>query len=185
MEHHHRIAPISYVGESATEADYNALGLPVPPETEVTEEVVLRFNSTANRTTPVPGGGGIMTAADLALFYQGLAGNLAQKPWSAETISEATRPHTGDLLNVLTGVTVHRGLGIEVAGDGKRNVRGFGHTNSEHAFGHRGAGGQIGWYDPATGLSFAWLTNGHDRNVLREGRRGIGISTRAAACHQD
>ena len=60
--------------------------------------------------------------------------------------------------------------------------RGFGHTVSPAAFGHNGAGGQIAWADPATGLSFVYLTNGLDRNVLREWRRTSGIASRAARC---
>merc|ERR1711969_480330 len=35
----------------------------------------------------------------------------------------------------------------------------FGYSNSATAFGHNGAGGQAGWGDPATGISFAFLTN--------------------------
>jgi CubicO group peptidase (beta-lactamase class C family) len=49
-------------------------------------------------------------------------------------------------------------------------------------FGHNGAGGQIAWADPETSLSFAFLTNGFDRNAIRQGRRTVALSTRAAAC---
>ena len=77
---------------------------------------------------------------------------------------------------------VHRALGVVIAGDKRRNARGFGHTNSELAFGHGGAGGQIAWADPATGISLGYCTNGHDRNGIRSARRSIGISSRAAIC---
>ena len=66
--------------------------------------------------------------------------------------------------------------------DGKSAWRGMGYTVSPTTFGHNGAGGQIAWADPATGLSFAYLTNGLDRNVLREARRTSGIASRAADC---
>ena len=66
--------------------------------------------------------------------------------------------------------------------DGHSAARGFGYTVSPAAFGHNGAGGQIAWADPATGLSFVYLTNGLDRNVLREWRRTSGLSSRAARC---
>lgn len=33
-----------------------------------------------------------------------------------------------------------------------------------------------------SGLSFCYLTNGRDVNPIREGRRSIGISSRAAVC---
>ena len=47
-------------------------------------------------------------------------------------------------------------------------------------FGHNGAAGQIAWADPETGLSVCYLTNGVDRNFLREARRVSGIASRAA-----
>ena len=82
-----------------------------------------------------------------------------------------------------TGVTANRGLGVVIAGDdGKANLRGFGHTQSPGTFGHNGAGGQIAWADPESGISFAYLTNGLDAHILRQGRRGIGLSSRAAIC---
>jgi CubicO group peptidase (beta-lactamase class C family) len=51
---------------------------------------------------------------------------------------------------------------------------------SAHAFGHAGAGGQIAWADPASGISFCYLTNGLDAHVLREARRGLALSSHAA-----
>ena len=74
----------------------------------------------------------------------------------------------------------HRGLGIVVAGDDKRVYRGFGHTGSPLLFGHGGAGGQIGWADPASGLSLGFCTNGFDRQAVRQARRGVALSSRAA-----
>ena len=44
------------------------------PETEVTEDAIIGFNSPVMEAG-VPGGGGVMTAGDLALFYQGLLHN--------------------------------------------------------------------------------------------------------------
>jgi CubicO group peptidase (beta-lactamase class C family) len=81
------------------------------------------------------------------------------------------------------GAPANRALGVVVAGDdGNANRRGFGHTQSPRTFGHNGAGGQIAWADPDSGLSFCYLTDGRDLNPIREGRRTIGISSRAAAC---
>jgi len=79
-------------------------------------------------------------------------------------------------------VTANRGLGIALAGDEQRAARGFGTTNSALAFGHNGAGGQIAWGDPATGISFAFCTSSHDRNALRKARRMVALSSRAASC---
>ena len=46
-------------------------------------------------------------------------------------------------------------------------------------FGHNGAGGQIAWADPVSGVSFVYLTNGFDRDPVRQGRRGVALSSLA------
>ena len=53
--------------------------------------------------------------------------------------------------------------------------------NSPRAFGHDGAGGQIAWANPDTGLSFCYLTNGLDENIMRQKRRLLAIGSRAAS----
>jgi CubicO group peptidase (beta-lactamase class C family) len=181
-----RIAIISHCGTAMTAEDYEKLGLPIPPETEVNEEVLNTFNTRNIRAVSVPGGGGIMSAAELALFYQCLinGGNAPDGTniWKPETLEFAKQIRTEGFKDPLTGVPVNRGLGIVVAGDKQRNHRGFGHTNSSDAFGHAGAGGQIAWGDPATGISLGYCTNGHDRNTIREAKRTISISNKAAVC---
>jgi len=181
---HDRITEVMHVGDALTSHDYAKLGIPEPPVTEVTEAALTNFNNSDVRQIGVPGGGGIMSAADLAMFYQGLVGNTpgTEDLWSKETLKFALQVRTGDLKDQLTNTPIHRALGVSVAGDEKRNMRGFGHTNSPLSFGHGGAGGQIGWIDPATGISVGYCTNGHDRNGIRQARRGISISNRAAAC---
>ncbi len=181
-----RIAIISHCGDPLTPADYEKLGLPVPPETEVNEEVLNTFNTREIRAVGVPGGGGIMSAAEIALFYQSLinGGNApdGQNIWAPETLAFALQVRTEGLKDPLTRVPVNRGLGVVIAGDKMRNMRGFGHTNSASAFGHAGAGGQIAWGDPETGISLGYCTNGHDRNTIREARRTVSISNKAASC---
>ncbi len=181
---HHRILDVVHVGSALTSADYASLGVPEPPVTEVTEEALTNFNDAAVRRVPIPGGGAVATAAAIALFYQGLLdGGVAlagRKLWKESTLEEALRVRT-DFPDYF-GTPVHRALGVVIAGDERRNARGYGHTNSPLAFGHGGAGGQIAWADPETGISFAYCTNGHDRNPLRQGRRGVSLSNRAAIC---
>ena len=183
---HARLADCEHVGEALTEEDYRRLGFPPPPVTEVTEEAIQSFNRPEVRLAGIPGGGGTMTAADLALFYQALLDGgralAGVEIWSAATLAAARRVRTGELVDPVFGKQVHRGLGIVIAGDADRTFRGFGHTNSEQAFGHNGAGGQLAWADPATGISLGYCTNGHDRDVVRQARRSVGIASRAAAC---
>ncbi len=178
-----RVAEIIHCGDPMTSEDYVRLGLPEPPVTEVTEDALLSFNRAAIRAVPVPGGGGIMTAAELALFYQALlhGGSLGRRRvWKEDTLRMARVVRSGDLRDPLSGVPVNRALGIVVAGETHRNFRGFGHDNSALAFGHGGAGGQIAWGDPETGISIGYCTNGHDRNPMRLGRRGVSISNHVA-----
>lgn len=184
-ELHGRLADIEHVGEPLTAEDFRAAGLPVPPETEVTEDALQGFNVPEVRQAGIPGGGGTMTAAELALFYQALLTGCApdgKRLWKTETIADARRIRSGNLRDPVFGKPANRGLGLMISGDETRNFRGFGHTNSPDAFGHGGAGGQIAWADPATGISIGYCTNGHDRNPVRQARRGIGISSRVAAC---
>ena len=80
----------------------------------------------------------------------------------------------------MLGMPANRALGVVIAGDAKRHLRGFGHGCSPRAFGHGGAGGQIAWADPETGISIGYCTNGFDRHAIRQARRGVGISSRGA-----
>jgi len=98
-------------------------------------------------------------------------------------LREAFRIRTGSMKDPDRGMSANRALGIVIAGDdGRANLRGFGRTNSAQAFGHPGFGGQCAWADPASGISFAYLTNGFDRNDLREGRRSVALCSLAGAC---
>ncbi len=182
---HDRVVDCCHTGDPLTSEDYARLGVPEPPVTEVTEEAILSFNRSDIRQVPTPGGGGFMSAAELALLYQALISGKSitgETLWTHETLAMARKVISQGYVDLLTGVPVSRALGVVVAGDKRRNLRGFGHSNSESAFGHGGAGGQIAWGDPGTGISLGYCTNAHDRNPIRMGRRGVSISNRAAVC---
>ncbi len=184
-----RMADVKWVGEAAKDEEYKKLGV-TPPRANlgsITEDAVLEMNDPAMRETDFPAGGLMTTAGDIALFYQALLNDgKAQdgtRIWQSDMLREARRIRSGNLIDTARGITANRALGIVIAGsDGKGNLRGFGRTNSAEAFGHPGFGGQIGWADPATGISFGYLTNGFDRNDLREGRRSVAVCSLAGAC---
>jgi CubicO group peptidase (beta-lactamase class C family) len=181
---HGRLADIEHVGERLTAEDFARLGARMPPETEVTEDALDLFNRADAREAGIPGGGGTMTAADLALFYQALLDGRARdgaQIWQPEMLRTAREIRSGDLRDPSHGKLANRALGLIIAGDADRTYRGFGHTNSALAFGHGGAGGQLAWADPMTGISIGYCTSGFDRNPLRMGRRGVGIGSRAAS----
>ncbi|HWP66123.1 MAG TPA: serine hydrolase domain-containing protein [Candidatus Limnocylindria bacterium] len=183
---HARIADVVYSGTAPTRDELLAAGWPAElPKAEVSEDAILGLNTPAIRRIGLPGGGAIATAADLALFYQALIGtppNGARPLLRPETVARACAVRTGGLTDPLFGKPVNRGLGVVVAGDADRAIRGFGPTGSPRMFGHNGAGGQIAWADPESGLSFAFCTNGFDRNAVRQARRTVALSARAAAC---
>jgi CubicO group peptidase (beta-lactamase class C family) len=182
---HHRLADVAHVGTPPTEQELQQLGFPMIPPGEVTEDALQGLNETAVREVGIPGGGGTMTAADLALFYQALlAGGRAAdgtQVWKPETVAMARQVRTGELTDPIFRKRANRGLGIIIAGDSDRTYRGFGKTGSPLMFGHNGAGGQLAWGDPETGLSLGYCTNGIDRHPVRQARRGVAISSLAAA----
>jgi CubicO group peptidase (beta-lactamase class C family) len=185
LEQQHRVADVVYVTP------------PVEPPGgwgEVTPEAILNFNNPGPRAAGVPGGGGVASAATMALFYQPLVnggvtadGKRIMKP---ETIEFGTkvraRAHHIDLTMKLIDPSINlftnRALGVVVAGgDGMAYMRGFGRTCSPRAFGHGGAGGQIAWGDPETGISVGYCTNGFV-DAMTQGRRITAISSLAGSC---
>jgi len=183
------MADVEWVGEPAKDEEYRKLGI-TPPRANldsITEDAVLEMNHPDLREMDFPAGGLMTTAGDIALFYQALL-NDGRAPdgtriWQSDMLREARRIRSGDLIDPARGIRANRALGIVIAGDdGKANLRGFGRTNSADAFGHPGFGGQMGWADPVTGISFGYLTNGYDRNDLREGRRGVAVCSLAGSC---
>lgn len=177
------VAELRLVGEEPTvEELLDVFGTAEIDLGEVTPDILLGFNEPEVRAVGVPGGGGLATAADLALYYQALLHD-PEGLWDPAVLADATGHVRCTLPDPLKRIPANRTLGLTVAGDdGGAALRGMGHRVSPAAFGHNGAAGQIAWADPATGLSFAFTTSGVERNFLREGRRTAGIASRAAAC---
>ena len=177
------IAELTMVGEPPPPQELEAVfGMPDPPMGEVTPEILLNFNHPEVRAVGMPGGGGLADAASLALYYQALLHNTGGL-WDPEVLADATGRIRCTLPEPLLGIPSNRTLGLRVAGDdGQSHLRGMGRGVSPAAFGHNGAAGQIAWADPATGLSFGFVTSAVERNVLREASRTSSLATKAAAC---
>lgn len=176
---------IVLAGEPATPAELMAAyGVPELFAGEVNDKALEAFNDDVDAIAAgVPGGGLVSTAHDLALFYQALIHN-SRDHWDKSWLFEGTqhiRVRDPDIL--MAGRAANRSLGAIIAGDdGCSHNRGFGRTVGPRAFGHGGVAGQIAWADPDSGLSFAYLTNGRDRHIIREARRGVALSSLAAVC---
>ena len=180
-------AELMVVGEQASpdELEAAALGVRELPVTEVTTEALLGYNDPAVQRVGMPGGGGVMRAADLALYYQAILHNPGGM-WDADVLHDVTTNVRNTFPDKMTGVPANRTLGLIQAGaDGKSNFRGMGRTVSAFAVGHNGAKGQLAWGDPVSGLSLGYCTNGLDENILRESRRGTAIGSLAALCTAD
>ncbi|HEX9548916.1 MAG TPA: serine hydrolase domain-containing protein, partial [Acidimicrobiales bacterium] len=177
------IASLSLCGSEPTPDELMAaLGVSELPVTEVTDEALISLNDPAMRAVGVPGGGGVSTAHDLALYYQALLHNTGDL-WKPDVLADVTSRVRNRLVDLLYRAPANRSLGLILAGDdGFSAMRGMGRTVSPGTFGHNGAGGQLAWADPATGLSFVYLTNGMDRNIIRLGRRGTALGSLAALC---
>jgi CubicO group peptidase (beta-lactamase class C family) len=175
-EERHRFAEIEWVGEMAP-----------PPGGwgEVTPEAVLNFNRPDVIEAGAPGAGGVTSAAEMAMFYQVLL-NGGETPDGTRVLKPETMEFALQVRNRMPdpvfNVPANRGLSIIVAGDdGSAFMRGFGRVASGRAFGHAGAGGQIAWGDPETGISVGYCTNGFN-DWMTAGRRVVAISSLAAGC---
>ena len=169
----------------------------VTPETD--DDPILRFNTAAVRASGNPAGGAFMTAAELALLYQALLHNRAPGSgsgagtgtgsgagapiWPAHVLDDLTTNIRCTLPDPIMGVSANRTLGLVLAGDdGMHELRYaiFGHHCSPGSFGHAGMHGQVGWADAASGLSFAFLTNAVDTDMMRSGMRSNALATIAS-----
>jgi CubicO group peptidase (beta-lactamase class C family) len=129
----------------------------------------------------------VSTASDLASWYQAL---MSSALWRRDVVDDALR------VRVTLPVTGERGgtpsvpgnvaLFIVVAGDDGTSRAFLPTATSPRTFGHGGAPCQIGFADPETGLSFAFLTNGYPSTGYEQSRRGlnriINIANLAADC---
>ncbi|MDO8390331.1 MAG: serine hydrolase domain-containing protein [Actinomycetota bacterium] len=101
------------------------------------------------------------TAADMALFYQAL---FTSGLWSPEAVAEGSRVHNsaaaaGDKLYGGSDIVTHMALFCTVTGDSPGDW--MPRTASPATFGSGGAPCQMGFIDPVSGVSFAFLTNGY------------------------
>jgi CubicO group peptidase (beta-lactamase class C family) len=176
-------APLMACGAEATASELRAaFGVSHVERPAVTLDGVMHFDDPVFKALASPGGGGIMTAAELATFYcEILTG--CRSLWSDSTRELARSDVRNELPDATLGCPTRRTVAFVVAGaDGHASLRGFGRAGSPRAFGHNGAKGQIAWADPDSGLVFVYFTNGMDRNVVRDPRRTTALCSLASAC---
>jgi CubicO group peptidase (beta-lactamase class C family) len=94
----------------------------------------------------------VASAADLVLLFQAL---YHSGLWKSEVVAEATRVQVDrELAGKYGNVGARTRVGLFVMIDPPP-------TASPATFGHDGAASQMGWCDPVSGISFAFVTNGY------------------------
>ncbi|MEI2637564.1 MAG: serine hydrolase domain-containing protein [Microthrixaceae bacterium] len=181
------VAPLVALGETPTAAEIKELtGIDIGDIdlSEVSPDILVAFNEPSIRAVGIPGAGGASTSAGLALFYQALLHN-PDEMWSSVTLADGTASILSSLPDPMTGVPSNRSLGLVISGDdGLSAARSMGPTVSSRTFGHNGAGGQIVWGDPESGISFVFLTSAIERNFISEVRRILSITAKAGLATQ-
>ncbi len=173
------VVDVVSVGEAADlEELARRFGVDELPVTEVTDEALLSFNDPHLRAAGHPGGGGVATAAEIALWYQAVLhdddGFL--RPAVKDDALRMVRQRHPDWI----GVPANRTHVFTIGGDdGQGLMRGYGHSTGPATFGHGGAKGQRGWADPASGISLGFVTHGLDRDELVHAHRGAAVSSHA------
>jgi CubicO group peptidase (beta-lactamase class C family) len=176
------IVALEHVGEPPASEEIKALFGAAIEWPNTVDHSLLMFNEPEVLALGVPGGGAISTAADMALFYQGIMRNTGEL-WDPEVLADAIGRVRVNFPDPMTGAPANRGLGVVIAGaDQYLPYRGMGSHVSAQAFGHQGIGGQVAWGDPVSGISFCLLTNGIDANPLRSAQLCAAASNRAGAC---
>lgn len=157
------------------------LGIPPSEQTDIAQlspaadaRTRAPYDYAAKIAAGEPGGGGVMTATTLARFYQGLL-NDPDGIWPPDVRVDGIGRVRCRLPDPRMGLPANRTLGVVVGA-------GFGATwgASPTAFGWPGAGGQIGFAEPATGISFAFLQLGDD-DPVSPFVRGVRLSNLALA----
>ncbi|MEY2468968.1 MAG: hypothetical protein QOF21_1666 [Actinomycetota bacterium] len=113
----------------------------------------------------IGGGGGITNARGLAGMYTPLAlggGNLIDR----ETLERARRCSVATNLDATLQIATRFGLGFMLSMDNRDKYDKDSVILGEHAFGHVGMGGSIGFADPSIGLAMGYTMNRMGPGIL-------------------
>ena len=138
------------------------------------------FNTPAMHAAELGSANGITNARGLAGMYAPLAtggGGLLQP----DTVARMGRASAATHMDAMLLQPMRFGLGYMISTD-NRAVGGDSLLLGEHAFGHVGMGGSIGFADPALGLSFGYTMNRMGAGILlnERGQSLVDAAYRAA-----
>jgi CubicO group peptidase (beta-lactamase class C family) len=113
------------------------------------------------QSSGAPGGGAYGSARGMAMLYQMmvLGGEFNGVQFlSPKTLAYCLKDYTGERVDMMLGLPMHRALGPHFRGEGI-NTRGLGTLAHAGVFGHGGVGTSYVWADPLREFSFAYITN--------------------------
>lgn len=149
------------------------------PIASVGSAALLSMNDERAQAVGVPGGGAIARATDIAAIYQHLLhnhGGALPDQW----LADARGTIRNGSVSVTDKVPANRTIAAYLSGnDGYHLHRWM--PDAPQAFGHAGAGGQLCWADPASGLSFTFLHDTIHEDPRVEFRRAADLNDLALA----
>ncbi|MGD9753773.1 MAG: serine hydrolase domain-containing protein, partial [Acidimicrobiia bacterium] len=131
-------------------------------------------NSRESHAAEIGGGGGVSSGRGLAQLYRRFGTGEAV---GAATLARMGRVHAATERDATLGVATRFALGFMCSMDNRRRPDGFDRDScllSDTAFGHVGAGGSIGFCDPAEQLSMGYVMNRMGEGMLLN-ERGQGL----------
>ena len=165
------------IGERPTdEADLAATfgRVDLIPDTTIGPDALLALNDARAQAAGIPGGGAMASAAHIATVYQQFLRHdhpTLPSAWLADAIGTIRNGS----LNVSDKVPANRTIAGYVAGsDGFHLHRWM--PAAPRAFGHHGAGGQLCWVDPESGISFCFLNDTLHQDPRVEFRRAAELN---------
>lgn len=173
-EHEHRVAPVIPTPrqkgdplsafELAVVSDRTSV-----PSLALANVGQLAPNSRAAHAAEIGGGGGITNARGLAGMYTPLAvggGTLVER----DGVDRMRRVSSAVNRDATLCIGTRFAMGFMVSMDNRARADRDSVILGEHAFGHVGAGGSIGFADPSCGLAFGYSMNRMGKGILLNDR---------------
>jgi len=152
------------------------------PVASIGVDALLSLNDRRAQAAGIPGGGAVASAADVAAIYQHFLHNFGGALPDAWLVDAVGTIRNGSV-SVSDKVPANRTIAGYVSGnDGFHFHRWM--PSAPRAFGHAGAGGQLCWVDPASGLSFAFLHDTLHQDPRVEFHRAADLNDLALALLQ-
>jgi CubicO group peptidase (beta-lactamase class C family) len=132
-------------------------------------------NTRALHAAEVPSINGMTTARSLARMYAATIGEVdGVRLLRSETVDALRKTESRGPDKILFGAETHFGLGFMLPGP-------FSPMGQEGCFGHPGAGGSVGFADPAAGLAFGYVMNKMALNLAGDPRPAALIAAMYAS----